>query len=99
MNAPVIHRPILKQHVEDVERLFPIRILGQLPRGSAGHIDENDANALEFLAESRPGLTLIDHAGAEVELGDRLGRRVGIVLLGGLKGREAEEFPKLARPL
>jgi hypothetical protein len=67
-----------------------------LPRGSAGHVF--DDNALDFLAEKRPGLDLWGLAGAEVELSDLLGCPVGIVLVSGLKGREAEEFPRLVEP-
>ena len=48
---------------------------------------------MEFLAEKRPGLSLLRLAGAEVDLGDKIGRPVGIVLVSGLTGREAEEFP------
>jgi hypothetical protein len=68
-----------------------------LPRGSVGHVFED--NALDFLAEKRPGLDLFDLAGAEVDLGDLLGRPVGIVLRSGLKGREAEEFPRLVETI
>ena len=56
-------------------------------------------NALDFLAEKRPGLDLFDLAGAEIDLGDLLGRPVGIVLKSGLKDHEAEEFPRLVEPI
>jgi hypothetical protein len=68
-----------------------------LPRGSVGHVFDDDA--LEFLAEKRPGLDLLGLSQAEVDLSDLLGRRVGIVLVSGLKGREAEDFPRLAKPI
>jgi len=45
------------------------------------------------------GLSLFGLSGAEVDLSDLLGRPVGIVLVSGLKGREAEEFPRLVEPV
>ena len=93
MNAPDINRSILRMHIAAIEAKYPIKILGLLPRGSVGHVF--DDNALDFLAEKRPGLDLLGLSGAEIDLGDLLGRPVGIVLKSGLKGREAEEFPGL----
>ena len=93
MNAPDINRAILRMHIATIEAKYPLKIVGLLPRGSVGHVF--DDNGLEFLAEKRPGLSLLGLSGAEVELGDLLGRQVGIVLVSGLKGREAEEFPRL----
>ncbi len=95
MNAPDINRSILRMHIAAIEQKYPIKIVGLLPRGSVGHMYDV-ANAVEFLAHKLPGLDLLGLAGAEVDLGDRLGRPVGIVLESGLKGREAEEFPRLA---
>lgn len=97
MNAIVPHRAILRQHVATVEGRHPIKITGLLPRGAAAHVFEPDA--LDFLAEKRSGLSLLGLARAESDLSDLLGRPVGIVLLSGLRDREAEEFPKLAEPL
>jgi predicted nucleotidyltransferase len=97
MNAPDINRSILRMHVAAIEAKHPIRIIGLLPRGSVGHVF--DDNALDFLAEKTPGLDLWGLAAAEVELADLLGRPVGIVLKSGLKGREAEEFPRLVEAL
>jgi hypothetical protein len=97
MNAPDINRSILRMHIAAIEAKYPIKILGLLPRGSAGHVFEE--NALDFLAEKRPGLDLLGLSEAEVELSDLLGRPVGIVLVSGLKGREAEEFPRLIEPV
>jgi hypothetical protein len=93
MNAPDINRAILRMHIATIEAKYPLKIVGLLPRGSVGHVF--DDNGLEFLAEKRPGLSLLGLSGAEVDLGDLLGRQVGIVLVSGLKGREAEEFPRL----
>jgi hypothetical protein len=62
-----------------------------------GHVF--DDNALDFLAEKKPGLDLLGLSGAEIDLGDLLGRPVGIVLKSGLKGREAEEFPRVVEPV
>ncbi len=97
MNAPDINRSILKMHIASIEAKYPIKILGLLPRGSVGHVFED--NALDFLAEKRPGLDLLGLSGAEIDLSDLLGRPVGIVLVSGLKGREAEEFPRLVEPV
>jgi predicted nucleotidyltransferase len=97
MNVPDINRSILRMHVAAIEAKHPIKIIGLLPRGSVGHVF--DDNALDFLAEKMPGLDLWGLAAAEVELGDLLGRPVGIVLKSGLKGHEAEEFPRLVEAL
>jgi predicted nucleotidyltransferase len=97
MNVPDINRAILRMHLAAIEAKYPIKFIGLLPRGSAAHVFEE--NALDFLAEKRPGLSLLGQAEAEVDLSDLLGRPVGIVLKSGLKGREAEEFPRLAEPV
>jgi predicted nucleotidyltransferase len=97
MNAPDINRSILRMHVASIEAKHPIKIVGLLPRGSVGHVFEEDA--LDFLAEKRPGLDLLGLVKAENDLTDLLGRRAGIVLVSGLKGREAEEFPRLVKPI
>jgi len=97
MNIPIINRSILRTHVAAIEAKYPIKIVGLLPRGSAGHVFED--NAIDFLAEKERGLSLLDLCQAEGDLADRIGRPVGIVLLSGLKGREAEEFPKLAEAI
>src|ERR1700719_1506430 len=97
MNIPVVHRAILKRHVATIEAKHPLKILGLLPRGSAAHIFEEDA--LDFLAEKKPGLDLLGLAQAQVDLRELLGRPVGIVLVSGLKGREAVEFPRLLEPI
>jgi predicted nucleotidyltransferase len=97
MNAPIIHRTLLKRHIGTIEAKYPIKILGLLPRGSAAHVFEEDA--LDFLAEKRAGLDLLGLCEAEADLSDLLGRPVGIVLISGLKGREAAEFPRMLDPL
>jgi predicted nucleotidyltransferase len=97
MNAPIIDRSILLRHVRAIEDRFALTIVGLLPRGSAAHVSGDDA--VDFLADKKPGLSLLDLCKAEVELGDRLGRPVGIVLRSGLTGSEAEELPALAKPL
>jgi predicted nucleotidyltransferase len=97
MNVPDINRSILRMHIATIEAKHPIRILGLLPRGSVGHVFED--NALDFLAEKRPGLDLLGLVMAERDLSDLLGRPVGIVLVSGLKGREAQEFPRIVEPV
>jgi hypothetical protein len=97
MNRPDINRSILRMHIAAIEAKHPIKMIGLLPRGSAGHVF--DDNALDFLAEKRPGLDLWGLCEAEGDLADKLGRPVGIVLVSGLRDREAEEFPKIAEPI
>jgi predicted nucleotidyltransferase len=97
MNAPDLHRAILRHHMATVEAKIPIKILGILPRGSAAHVFED--NALDLLAEAGPHLSYFDVGQAEVDLSELLGRPVGIVMVSGLSGREAEEFSRLAKPL
>lgn len=97
MNVPVVHRTILKRHVAAVEAKHAIKLLGLLPRGSAAHVFGEDA--LDFLAEKQPGLDLLGLCEAEVDLSDRLGRPVGIVLVSGLRDEEAVEFPRMLDPL
>jgi predicted nucleotidyltransferase len=97
MNVLDINRSILRMHIATIEAKHPIKILGLLPRGSVGHVFED--NALDFLAEKRPGLDLLGLVMAEGDLSDLLGRPVGIVLVSGLKGREAEEFPRIVEPV
>ena len=97
MNVPDINRSILRMHVAAIEAKHPIKFVGLLPRGSAGHVF--DENALEFLAEKRPGLDLLGLSQAEVDLSDLLGRPVGIVLVSGLRDREAKEFPRIVEAL
>lgn len=97
MNAPDINRSILRMHIAAIEAKYPIKIIGLLPRGSAAHVFDDDA--LDFLAEKRPGLSLLGLSGAEVSLGEKLGRRVGIVLKSGLEEREAEEFSRIVEPV
>jgi predicted nucleotidyltransferase len=97
MNAPIINRAILRMHVAAIEAKHPVKIIGLLPRGSAGHVLEDDA--LDFLAEKKPGLSLLGLSRAEGELADRIGRPVGIVLMSGLHSPEAEEFPRIAEAI
>jgi hypothetical protein len=92
MDAPAVNRSILRMHIAAVEAKHPFKILGLLPRGSAAHVLDDDA--LDFLAERKPGLSLLGLCEAEVDLAGRVGRPVGIVLMSGLKGREAIEFPQ-----
>ncbi len=97
MNVPDINRSILRMHIAAIEAKYPLKIVGILPRGSAGHVF--DDNALELLAEKRPGLDLLGLCEAEGDLAERIGCTVGIVLVSGLRDREAVEFPKLAEPV
>jgi hypothetical protein len=97
MNVHQIDRRKLLDHLHAVEAKFPLHFLGLLPRGSAVHVFGD--NALDLLAEKRPGLSLIALTGAEIDLSQRLNRPVGIVLKSELKGREEQEVLAEARPL
>ena len=97
MNAPVAYRAILRLHIAAIESRHPIKILGLLPRGSVAHVFDEDA--LDFLAEKRDGLSLFGLSAVENDLADLVGRPVGIVLVSGLKDREADEFPKVVEPV
>ena len=97
MNAPVLPRDVLRHHVATIEGRHPIKIIGVLPRGSAGHLFDDDG--LDLLAEKREGLDIFGLASAENALADLVGRPVGIVLKSGLRDREAEEFPEIVEPL
>jgi len=87
----------LTAHLNATEKAFPIRFIGILPRGTAGHIMADDG--LDLLAEKLPGLSLSSLTGAEIDLSNRLKRPVGIVLKSELKGREEQEILAEAQPL
>ena len=97
MNVQQIDRQKFLDHLRAVEEKFPLRFVALLPRGTAAHVFEDDA--LDLLAEKREGLSLLGLAGAEVDLSDRIGRPVGIVLVSGLHGDDAKRVMASARPL
>ena len=97
MNVQQIDRTNFLAHLRAVEEKFPIHFIGMLPRGTAAHVREEDA--VELLAEKREGLSLLSLAGAEIDLAERIGRPVGIVLVSGLKGAYGERVKASARPL
>lgn len=97
MNIQQIDRQKFLDHLHAVEAKFPIHFVGTLPRGTAAHVMEDDA--LDLLAETGEGLSLLGLVRAEHELSDRLGRPVGIVLVGGLRGDYGERVKASARPL
>ena len=97
MNVHQIDHRILLTHLHAAEEKFPLRFVGLLPRGSAPHVFGDDA--VNFLAEKKPGLSLLDVAEAEVELTDRLGRPVGIILRSELHGDDAKRILAELQPL
>jgi hypothetical protein len=97
MNVQQIDRQKFLDHLRAIEEKFPLRFVALLPRGTAAHVLE--AAAIDPLAEKREGLSLLGLAGAEVELSDRIGRPVGIVLVSGLRGDYGERVKASARPL
>jgi hypothetical protein len=97
MNVHQIDRRVLLTHLHAVEAKFPLRFVGLLERGSAPHVFGDDA--VDLLAEKRDGLSLLGVAGAEVELSDRLGRPVGIVLRSELHGNDEKRVMAGLKPL
>lgn len=95
MNAPFIPPNLLRFHFDAIERKYPLRIAGLLPRGFANHVSSDDA--LDLLVEKREGLSYYGLFAAEHELAERLGRPVGMVLRSGLRGSEAEEADAAVR--
>ena len=97
MNVHQIDRTTLVRHLRATEQKFPLRFIGLLPRGTAAHVFEDDA--IDLLAEKRERLSLLSLAGAELDLADRIGHPVGIVLVSGLRGEHGERVKASARPL
>jgi hypothetical protein len=96
MNVHQLDRRILLDHLRAVEEKYPLHFLGLLPRGTAAHVLEEDA--FDLLAEKRDGLSLLGLAKAEVELSERIGHPVGIVLVSGLKGDYGDRVKASVRP-
>lgn len=94
---PEVNEKELVKHLLEIEAKYPLHFAGRLPRGAAAHVFDDDA--IDLLAEKREGLSLLDLAGAEIELAERLGRPVGIVLKSGLKGADRENILALVQPL
>jgi predicted nucleotidyltransferase len=97
MNVHQIDRRILLTHLHAVEEKFPLRFVGLLERGSAPHVVGDEA--VDLLAEKREGLSLLGLAGAEVELSDRLGRPVAIILRSELHGNDEKRILAGLKPL
>jgi predicted nucleotidyltransferase len=97
MNARQIDREMLLKQLHSVEAMFPLHFVGTLPRGTAAHVFAD--NAIDLLAETGEGLSLLGLTKAESELSKRLGCPVGIVLVGGLRGDYGERVKASARPL
>lgn len=97
MNVHQIDRRILLIHLHAVEEKFPLRFVGFLDPHAATHVTGDDAVC--FLAEKGENLSLLDLAGAEVELSERLGRPVGIILRSELHGRDEKRVMAGFQPL
>ena len=87
MNVQQIDRKKFLDHLHAVEKKFPLHFVGLLARGSAPHVF--GADAYDFLAEKREGLSLVSLTSAEIDLSKRLGHPVGIVLRSELHGEDA----------
>jgi hypothetical protein len=97
MNIQQIDRQKLLGHLHAIEQQYPLKFVGILPRGTVGHVSGDDA--VELLAEKREGLSLLDLAGAEIDLSRLLGRPTAIVLVSGLRGDRGERIKASVRPL
>jgi predicted nucleotidyltransferase len=97
MNAPLTQSDMLKKHIAVIEARYPLVILGKLPRGEAAHVFSDDA--LDLLAEKRPGLSYFDVAGAEIDLSVLVGREVGIVLVSEYATEQGAAAREMAMPL
>ena|SRR5262249_40154160 len=97
MNVQEIDRRKLLGHLHAVEERFPLRFVGLLARGSAPHVFADDA--YDFLAEKKEGLSLLSLTGAEIDLSQRLGHPVGIILRSELHGEDAERILATLQPL
>ncbi len=97
MNVHQIDRRKLGDDLREIEKKYPLRFIGLLARGSAPHVFGEDA--FDFLAEKRQGLSLLSLTGAELDLADRLGHPVGIVLRSELHGDDATRVLATLQPL
>ncbi|HLH87757.1 MAG TPA: hypothetical protein VKX28_04800 [Xanthobacteraceae bacterium] len=97
MNVIKTDRRTLMGHLQATGKDFHLKFLGLLPHGTAGHVPGDDA--VEFLAEKQADISLLDLAGAELDLSERLGRPVAIVLDSGLRGDYGARVRASLRPL
>jgi predicted nucleotidyltransferase len=97
MNVVETNRSNLLAHLRATGEHFHLKFLGMLPRGTAGHVSGDDA--VELLAEKQADISLLDLAGAEIDLSERLGRPVAIVLDSGLRGDYGNRVRASVRPL
>jgi hypothetical protein len=97
MNVLDLDRRNLLGHLQATGKNFHLKFLGLLPPGTAGHVSGDDA--VELLAEKQAGISLLDLAGAEIDLSERLGRPVAIILASGLRGDYGDRVKASVRPL
>jgi hypothetical protein len=96
MNVIETDRRTLMAHLRATGEHFHLEFLGLLPRGTAGHVSGD--NAVELLAKKRADISLLDLAGAEIDLSERLDRPVAIVLDSGLRGDYGKRVRASVRP-
>ena len=75
----------LRRLQPELKRRYPIREIGVF--GSYARGEETPDSDLDLLVDLGPGLTLIDLAGLELELSDRLGLPVELAIKDALKPR------------
>ncbi|MEE9295488.1 MAG: nucleotidyltransferase family protein [Phycisphaerae bacterium] len=71
-----------------------VRVFGSCARGDAG----SDSD-IDLLVDLEPGRTLLDHVGLWQELQELLGRKVDVVVEGGISPYLQERILAEARPL
>ncbi|MBL8747402.1 MAG: nucleotidyltransferase family protein [Phycisphaerae bacterium] len=92
--------PDLHQHRESILRIAQsrgarrIRVFGSVARG-----DAHPGSDLDLLVDLEPGRSILDQVGLQLELQDLLGRRVDIVVEGGLSPYLVDRIEREARAL
>jgi hypothetical protein len=71
-----------------------VRVFGSLARG-----DARPDSDIDLLVDLEPGRTLLDHVGLWQDLEELLGRRVDVVVEGGINRHVRERILAEARPL
>lgn len=97
MNKPVIDRSVLRRHIAAIEAAYPIRILGLLPTELSPRVPLDEG--VVFLAQKGERLSLLTMAKAQVELSEKLGRPVAIVLRSGLRAADLDTAQSRLSPL
>ena len=77
MDAPTLDRPLIRRHLAEVEKAWPIRFLGLVP--AEVMTSPRAHGRINLLADADPKVSLFDLLGIESDLSEGLGREVAIV--------------------